>query len=647
MANGDGSCRIDPLMTIGEMDTERNLLFGLMALRVGIIDSLALIEILRQWSPGRKGALADLLAERGQISADQRAEAEVFQEELVRASGGDVRSAFWSAFLNLPLVVESGAAAAVRETLLAILEESVQRTVIRDEPGNAHTATVHGAERGRGSPAPHELLKSALPAGPRYTRTMLHAAGGMGSVWLARDAAIGRDVALKELRADTVAGSTVPLRFLREARITGQLEHPGIVPVYEIGADPQNGHPYYTMRFVRGRTLTEATREFHDHRRAGHDDPLEFVALLGAFVSVCHTIAYAHSHGIIHRDLKGENIVLGDYGEVIVLDWGLAKRLGADDDGAVEPVGQHAEPGAPVQTMMGQVMGTPAYMAPEQAQGRLDLIGPATDIFGAGAIFYEILAGQPPFAGTSTVEVLQQASQGEIVPPRVFWPDVPPDLEAICLKALSKDPADRHGSAVELARRVQGWQDQQRRQAEDELRQAGKRLMQQQAAVVRLTRSEVFSTPDLAAIFLRMIEAAARTLGVERVGVWRYADDRSAIHLELLYERSTGRTTGGTVLRALDFPDYFAALMTSEVIPADDARTDPRTSCFTESYLNPLNIGAIMDAPIHVRGNLWGVVCHEHVGGARKWMPDEQLFAIAIANLVSQAISLRSQSGGT
>ena len=122
----------------------------------------------------------------------------------------------------------------------------------------------------------------------------------------------------------------------------------------------------------------------------------------------------------------------------------------------------------------------------------------------------------------------------------------------------------------------------------------------------------------------------------------RYADDGAAIHLELLYERGAGRTSSGAVLHARDFPEYFTALQTSEVIPAHDARTHPSTSCFTESYLNPLNIGAIMDAPIHIAGKLWGVVCHEHVGPARQWMPDEQLFAIAIANLVSQAISQRS-----
>ena len=485
--------------------------------------------------------------------------------------------------------------------------------------------------------------RQILPSGPRYTRSSLHASGGMGSVWLARDSHFGRDVALKELRENVAEIGSVSLRFLREAQITGQLEHPGVVPVYELGCDPATGRPYYTMRFVRGRTLAEAAREFHARRQAGEDDPLDFVKLLDAFVSVCNTIAYAHSHDIVHRDLKGENIILGDFGEVIVLDWGLAKQLSDDEDDLVDGGGTvRLDPmisPSSSQTLLGEVMGTPAYMAPEQAQGRQDLVGTWTDIFGAGAILYEILTGRPPFSSASTTEILKQAASAEIVPPSVYWPTVPADLEAICLKATSQAPRDRHPSAKILGREVQGWQDKQRRQAELQLRRAGDRLMQQQRVLVTLTRSEVFAEPDLLKRFYRFIEASARTLGVERVSVWRYTEDRQAIRCHLLYELSTGQTTAGIELGKEAFPDYFAALQTSEVIAAHDARLDPRTSEFTESYLNPLNIGAIMDAPIHIDGEMCGVVCHEHVGGSRTWTPDEQLFAIAIANLVSQAIS--------
>lgn len=478
-----------------------------------------------------------------------------------------------------------------------------------------------------------------LPTGPRYTRTSLHASGGMGSVWLARDTRIGRDVALKELLAERAAAGPVSARFLREARITGQLEHPGVVPVYELDHDPATGRPFYTMRFVRGRTLTEVAAAFHRKRRDGTDEPLELVRLLTAFASVCNTIAYAHSQGVIHRDLKGENIVLGDFGEVIVLDWGLAKRLDGDGEGdeADEADVDAASGRLPElgQTVMGQVMGTPAYMAPEQAEGRLDRIGPATDLFGLGAILYEILTGRPPFAGTTSLDVLHNAIRGEMVPPRAHWPEVPPDLEAACLHALAREPADRHASAAALALEIQGWQDNQRRRAEDDLRHAGERLIRQQAALVALTKSDVFAGPDLAATFRQMVEMAARTLEVERVSIWRFTDDRRTIRCEALYELGPGRHSAGAELNADAFPDYFAALATAEVIAADDAQRDPRTREFTETYLVPLGIGAMMEVPIHPGA----VLCHEHVGPPRTWLPDEQLFAIAVGHLAAHAIS--------
>src|SRR5262249_32323812 len=145
----------------------------------------------------------------------------------------------------------------------------------------------------------------------------------IGRVWKAEDRALGRVVALKELRPERAADDIVRSRFLQEARITGQLEHPGIVPVYELSSHADEKPPYYVMRFVNGRTLSEAIAGYHQRRRAGRSESYDFAELLNAFVAVCNTVAYAHSRGIIHRDLKGQNVVLGDFGEVILLDWGL------------------------------------------------------------------------------------------------------------------------------------------------------------------------------------------------------------------------------------------------------------------------------------------------------------------------------------
>jgi PAS domain S-box-containing protein len=304
----------------------------------------------------------------------------------------------------------------------------------------------------------------------RYGFTSIHAIGGIGRVWLARDHQLDRDVAIKELLPENAGDARTVARFLREARLTGQLEHPGIVPVYEVGGPERR--PFYVMRFVRGRTLSDAVHSYHVNRLNRREDPLEFIALLTAFAAVCNAVAYAHSRHVLHRDLKGDNVILGDFGEVIVLDWGLAKLVGQPDESESRPV-QTAPQSAQDAglTVQGEVMGTPGYMAPEQAAGRLNEIDQRTDVFGLGAIFYEILTGRPPFVGRDTLEVLQQAVRGEPALPRELWPEVPAALEEICLKAMAKDPLQRYFSASGLAQEVQRWQDVQRRQAEDALRQ--------------------------------------------------------------------------------------------------------------------------------------------------------------------------------
>src|SRR5262249_40799616 len=154
----------------------------------------------------------------------------------------------------------------------------------------------------------------------------------------------------------------------REARLTGQLEHPGIVPVYALGNRADT--PFYAMRFVRGRTLSAAARSSHVKRTEGREDPLEFIALLTAFAAVCNAVAYAHSRGVLHRDLKGDNVILGDFGEVIVLDWGLAKLMNQPDELEADPLQSLPDGGQDAGlTRQGEVVGTPAYMAPEQADG--------------------------------------------------------------------------------------------------------------------------------------------------------------------------------------------------------------------------------------------------------------------------------------
>ena len=250
----------------------------------------------------------------------------------------------------------------------------------------------------------------------RYTLTRVHAEGGLGKIWIAHDGDLNRDVALKEIKSTTVPSPESWRRFLKEAQITGQLEHPNIVPVYELARRKEDDQPFYTMRFLRGQTLRHAIAEFHRRRAGKPAHRLELQRqLLEPFVKVCEAVGYAHSRGVIHRDLKPENVVLGGHGEVIVLDWGLAKIVGqADEAGATarEP-GISVSAEAETKQTVGPV-GTPAYMAPEQVAADNPLIDTRTDIYGLGAILFEILTASPPATASTVGEVFSKIQAGNL-----------------------------------------------------------------------------------------------------------------------------------------------------------------------------------------------------------------------------------------
>ena len=213
--------------------------------------------------------------------------------------------------------------------------------------------------------------------------------------------------------------------------------------------------PFYTMRFLAGRTLGAATGSYHRGRLEGSADPLEFRGLLDAFTSVCRAVAFAHARGVIHRDLKGANVVLGDFGEVFVIDWGLAKSSKPDRDPSAESSSLGPDSSSRDETVPGSVLGTPGYIAPELLEGH-----PAdrrSDVYALGAVLYLILAGRSAYSGESPHAVIRAAREEEPEAPRSIVPDVPRALEAICLKAMSRDPSSRFGSAVELADEVRRW----------------------------------------------------------------------------------------------------------------------------------------------------------------------------------------------
>jgi tetratricopeptide (TPR) repeat protein/tRNA A-37 threonylcarbamoyl transferase component Bud32 len=287
-----------------------------------------------------------------------------------------------------------------------------------------------------------------------------HARGGLGEVFLAYDQELNREVALKEIQGRYADDRDSRGRFLLEATITGGLEHPGIVPVYGLGRYI-DGRPYYAMRFIRGDSLKEAIEQFHKADRPGRDPGernLELHKLLGRFLVICNTLAYAHSKGVVHRDLKPGNIMLGPYGETLVVDWGLAKPLGS-----TTAVGAGERPLVPVlgsrveATQMGAAVGTPQFMSPEQAAGRLDELGPASDVYSLGATLYALLTGKPPLIDSDVTAVLERAARGDFPPPRAVNPRVPRALEAVCLKAMALRPADRYASARLLAEDIEHW----------------------------------------------------------------------------------------------------------------------------------------------------------------------------------------------
>jgi formylglycine-generating enzyme required for sulfatase activity/serine/threonine protein kinase/tetratricopeptide (TPR) repeat protein len=283
-------------------------------------------------------------------------------------------------------------------------------------------------------------------------------------VFVAEDEELHREVALKEIQDRHAHNRDSRARFLLEAEVTGRLEHPGIIPVYGLGTYA-DGRPYYAMRFIKGDSLQEAIERFHraggtiSGRSADPQRHLQFRQLLGRFVDVCNAVAYAHSRGVLHRDLKPGNIMLGQYGETLVVDWGLAKmagrsRVGADSTEA--PLAPTSASGV-TPTHMGQAIGTPQYMSPEQAAGRLDELGPASDVYSLGATLYALLTGRAPFGGQDLGPLLRQVQRGAFPAPRQVNPDLPRPLEAVCLKAMALRSQDRYATAKDLAGDVERW----------------------------------------------------------------------------------------------------------------------------------------------------------------------------------------------
>ncbi|MDR3232545.1 MAG: serine/threonine protein kinase [Planctomycetaceae bacterium] len=305
------------------------------------------------------------------------------------------------------------------------------------------------------------ILKPSVPSGSHsqegnygFHRVIrVHQKGGMGRIVVAYDQYLKREVALKELHAEVSGDDSIVRRFVGEAEITAQLEHPGVVPVHYLGLD-NNGLPYYTMKMVRGETLQEAIREYH--RKPARNTLL---VLIRRLVSASKTIAFAHSKGVIHRDLKPANIMVGEHGETLVMDWGLAKPFMQNDETYISTISRGGKAGQADLTMIGAIVGTPAFMSPEQAAADDAMIGPLSDVFALGTVLYYLLAGQTAFSGRSTQEVLNKVRAANPVRPSSLKANVPHGLESICFKAMAKEPHNRYQGAQEFVDDLCRWLD--------------------------------------------------------------------------------------------------------------------------------------------------------------------------------------------
>jgi eukaryotic-like serine/threonine-protein kinase len=285
-------------------------------------------------------------------------------------------------------------------------------------------------------------------AAKRFEYVRRIAVGGMGAVHCVRDRNLQREVAIKVLSPALAADPKYVKRFHAEAQIQAQLDHPNIVPVHDLSLD-QEGTSYFTMRLVHGRTLADWITAAH-----ASSAPSETMRdMLGAFLKICDAVAFAHSRGVLHLDIKPENIIMEDFGTVYLMDWGLARLSNLDQDPSdAVTISPEAAGG-----VVSGVLGSPSYMSPEQAEGTVAHFTERTDLFGLGAVLYAILVGRAPYLADSIEEVLQQARAGQMPP----LPDIPLDiplLARVCQtarKALAIDPSGRHGSVLELKREIE------------------------------------------------------------------------------------------------------------------------------------------------------------------------------------------------
>src|SRR5262249_5762389 len=396
---------------------DRDLIVGVLAAQAGFVTPA---EVLTAAAAGLVDTGSDSLLTRlersGVLNSERRKMLEALAEQALVARKGDVRA-----------VARSLGGAALLETLVTQLN------------GTASTDTPHAA----GADVP-------LERPGQYTRLRELGRGSQSVVRAARDEVVGREVALKELVTQGSApedGSSraARARFLREVRLVAGLDHPGIVSIHEL-ARREDGTLFCAQKLIRGETLQA--------RLARCRSLAERLGLLRHVLDACQAVGFAHSKHVVHRDLKPSNIMVGEYGETVVVDWGLAKHR----DEAEERVPLVPSSPEPELTVAGVAIGTPAYMSPEQARGDLPAIDSRSDVFSLGAILYQVLTGRPPFEGATSEHILENVRTGKFAPVQALASSAPPELTAITERALRLLPSERYQDAEELAKEICAYQ---------------------------------------------------------------------------------------------------------------------------------------------------------------------------------------------
>ncbi len=479
-------------------ELNRDLLVAVLAVLTDALPRPGFATVLKSWSLERDRPLAEVLKATAGLDTERLRALECLAAAHLKTHQGDLRESLRA--LGAQEFAANVATQADDENLRTLLCTTIEcdSTIAMGQDADGDKTLGFTLQ------AQTDVKAAPVPKDERFELIRPHKKGGIGQVWLAHDSELQREVAVKEIQPRYAEREDYRSRFVLEAEITGSLEHPGIVPVYSLGRDAK-GRPYYAMRFIKGESLSVEIERFHkkfgdavgdkepkdagsgdgekkDAEKADKEDQeavgatdgdsaaevrskwgIEFRQLIGRFLDVCDAIDYAHSRGVLHRDLKPLNIMLGPYGETLVVDWGLAKKLGTADiarqagESEFDPPASEANATIPEGTQPGVAIGTPAYMSPEQARGLIDQLGPASDVYSLGATLYELITGKAPFHEKKLANAVAKVRAGDFPPPRSIDRTIPAPLEAICLKAMANRPEDRYGSVRALGQDIEHW----------------------------------------------------------------------------------------------------------------------------------------------------------------------------------------------